>query len=173
VHSNRELADGIVFLTYVLKDLEQRSGGNPFDNRNTIYTRLPATDTVNDRIERYEADPGALTYLQQFYTPTGKLTRPVLAIHTSYDPLVSPAIPSDYFLVAREAGAGQFFIQQYVKHGGHCNIKPNEVERGFTELVAWKKNGKAPKAGWLRVESEPAAHKRPVKKAINRPARKR
>jgi pimeloyl-ACP methyl ester carboxylesterase len=164
VHSNRELADGIVFLTYILKDLEQRSGGNPFDNRNTVYTRLPASDTVNDRIARYEADQNTLTYLQQFYTPTGKLTRPVLAIHTTYDPLVSPAIPSDYFLLAREAGSGQFFVQQYVKHGGHCNIKPAEVEHGFTELVTWKKNGMAPKAGWLRIEQAPAAHKKPAKK---------
>ncbi|MBI1740979.1 MAG: alpha/beta hydrolase, partial [Candidatus Koribacter versatilis] len=172
VHSNRELADGIVFLTYILKDLEQRSGGNPFDNRNTIYTRLPASDTVNDRIARYEADQGALTYLQQFYTPTGKLTRPVLAVHTTYDPLVSPAIPSDYSLVAREAGSGQFFVQQYVKHGGHCNIKPAEVEHGFTELVTWKKNGKAPKSGWLRIEQAPAAHQRPAKKAIKKPAKK-
>ena len=173
VRSNHELADGIVFLTYILKDLEQRSGGNPFDNRNTIYTRLPASDAVNDHIARYEADPGALAYLQQFYTPSGHLTRPVLAIHTSYDPLVSPAIPSDYFLVAREAGAGQFFVQQYVKHNGHCNIKPAEVDRGFTELVAWKKNGKAPKAGWLRVENEPTGHKKLVKGAINKSAKKR
>ena len=172
VHSNQDLAGGIVFLTYILKDLEQRSGGNPFDNRNTIYTRLPASDTVNDHIQRYQADPGALTYLQQFYTPTGHLTRPVLAIHTSYDPLVAPSIPSDYFLVAREAGAGQFFVQQYVKHGGHCNIKPAEIERGFTEVVAWKKDGKAPRAGWLRVENEPAAHKKPLHSAIKKPAKK-
>jgi pimeloyl-ACP methyl ester carboxylesterase len=172
VHSNQELAGGIVFLTYILKDLEQRSGGNPFDNRNTIYTRLPASDAVNDHIQRYQADPGALTYLQQFYTPTGRLTRPVLAIHTSYDPLVSPSTPSDYFLVAREAGAGQFFVQQYVKHGGHCNIKPAEIERGFMEVVAWKKDGKAPKPGWLHVENEPSAHKKPLHKTTQKPAKK-
>lgn len=173
VHTNRDLADGIVFLTYILKDLEQRSGGSPFDNRNTIYTRVPASNTVNDRVERYEAEHGALTYLQQFYTPTGKLTRPVLAIHTSYDPLVSPSIPSDYFLLAREAGAGQFFTQQYVKHDGHCNIKPAEIDRGFSELVAWKKNGKAPKAGWLRSESAPMVHRKPSRKAPLKPVKKR
>jgi pimeloyl-ACP methyl ester carboxylesterase len=172
VHSNRELADGIVFLTYILKDLEQRSGGNPFDNRNTIYTRLPASDAVNDRIVRYEADPGALTYLQQFYTPTGKLTRPVLAIHTSYDPLVSPSLPSDYFLLAREAGAGPFFVQQYVKRDGHCNIQPAEVERGFTELVSWKKDAKAPKPGWLRMEPPPATHKKSAVKTPKKTSKK-
>ena len=173
VHSNQELADGIVFLTYILKDLEQRSGGNPFDNRNTIYTRLPASDTVNDHIARYEADPGALTYLQQFYTPTGRLTRPILAIHTSYDPLVPPSVPSDYSLTAREAGAGQFFVQQYVKHGGHCNFQPAEIDRGFSELVAWKKDGKVPKAGWLRIEKQPETHKKPLAKAAKKPVKKR
>jgi hypothetical protein len=172
VHSNQELAGGIVFLTYILKDLEQRSGGNPFDNRNTIYTRLPNSDAVNDHIARYEADPGALTYLQQFYTPTGRLTRPILAIHTSYDPLVPPSVPSDYSLTAREAGAGQFFVQQYVKHGGHCNFQPAEIERSFTELVAWKKDGKAPKAGWLHVAKEPAAHKKSAIKAGKKPVKK-
>jgi len=160
VHSNKDLAGGIVFLTYTFKDLEQRSGGNPFDNRNTIYTGLPASETVNDRVARYEADPNALGYLQRFYTPTGHLTRPVLAIHTTYDPLVSPSLPSDYSLLAREAGAGQFFVQQYVKHDGHCNITASEIERGFAELVAWKKDGQAPKAGWLQVKKTPATSKK-------------
>jgi pimeloyl-ACP methyl ester carboxylesterase len=172
VHSNAELADGIVFLTYILKDLEQRSGGNPFDNRNTIYTRLPNGDAVNDHVRRYEADPGTLTYLQQFYTPSGHLTRPVLAIHTSYDPLVPPTIPSDYFLLAREAGAGQFFVQQYVKHGGHCNIQPQEIGHGFNELLAWKKDGKAPKAGWLRMEAPQATHKKSATKTTKRAVKK-
>ena len=76
------------------------------------------------------------------------------------------------FELRREAGAGQFFVQQYVKHGGHCNITPSEVEHGFTELLAWKRNGKAPKAGWLRVGSEPPGHKKPEKKAIKKPAKK-
>ena len=96
----------------------------------------------------------------------------MLAIHTSYDPVVSPAIPSDYFLTVREAGAGQYFVQQYVKRGGHCNIKASEVERGFTELLAWKKNAKAPKAGWLRVESESPDQKKLEKKAMKKPAKK-
>ena len=171
VHSNVELAGGIAFLTYTLKDLEQRSGGSPFDNRNTIYSRLPHGDTVNDHVTRYQADPGAIAYLQQYYTPTGRLTRPVLAIHTVYDPLVSPSLPSDYFLLARQAGAGQFFVQQYVKHDGHCVFSPEEVERGFTELIAWKKDGKVPASGWLRVE-QPSVTRKPVKRMPKKSMRK-
>jgi len=143
------IAGGIVFLTLVLKDLEQRSGGNPFDNRDTIYNGTPDDNAVNDNVKRYRADPEALEYLKRFYTPTGQLTRPMLAIHTSYDPLVSPSMPAAYALLTREAERGDLFVQQYVKHEGHCKITPGETEKGFAELRQWKETGKVPTAGWL------------------------
>src|SRR5262249_34077680 len=71
IHSNAEVAGWISFATYILKDLQQRSGGNPFDNRNTIYTNAGDDAKVNDGVARYSADPGTLAYLQKFYTPTG------------------------------------------------------------------------------------------------------
>lgn len=36
IRTNKELAGTVVFFTYILMDLEQRGGGNPFDNRNII-----------------------------------------------------------------------------------------------------------------------------------------
>jgi hypothetical protein len=71
----------------------------------------------------------------------------VLAIHTTYDALVSPSVPSNYALLARTAGAGDSFVVQYVKRDGHCNIKAEEIERGFAELRQWKSSGKMPSAG--------------------------
>lgn len=144
--NNTDLANGLVFGTYVLKDLQQRAGGNPFDNRYTIYTGTPDDNALNDKVERYAADPGTLKYLERFYTPTGKLERPVLAIHTTYDPTVSPTVPNMYVLLTREAGKGDMFVQRYSKHDGHCNIPPEEVEQGFTELRIWKEKGERPVA---------------------------
>jgi pimeloyl-ACP methyl ester carboxylesterase len=149
LRNNKDLADGIVFLTYVLKDLEERSGGNPFDNRDTIYTGTRDDSALNDGVKRYAADPGAIDYVKRFYTPTGQLARPMLAIHTSYDPVVSPSMPAAYALMTREQGKGELFVQQYVKEEGHCNITPAETEKGFAELRQWKESGKAPAAGWL------------------------
>jgi pimeloyl-ACP methyl ester carboxylesterase len=149
IHTDKDLAGIMVFVTYVLKDIEQRSGGNPFDNRNTIYTGTPDDNALNDGVQRYAADPGALAYPQRYHTLTGHLARPVLAIHTTYDPLVSPVFANDYSLLAREAGAGDLFVQQYVKHEGHCQITPEETEKGFQELKRWKDTHQAPKAGWL------------------------
>jgi pimeloyl-ACP methyl ester carboxylesterase len=151
VHKNDELVDTVVFITYILKDLEQRAGGNPFDNRQTIYTGSDDDNELNDGVRRYAADPGALDYLERFYTPTGKLTKPVLAIHTTYDPLVSPSFPNRYSLLTREAGSGNMFVQQYVKKDGHCAFSPAEIERGFSELRDWKNGGAPPAGGWLRV----------------------
>lgn len=145
--NNTDLANGLVFGTYVLKDLQQRAGGNPFDNRSTIYTGTPDDNMLNDKVKRYAADPGTLKYLETYYTPTGNLQRPILAIHTTYDPTVSPTVPNMYVLITREAGKGNLFVQHYVKHDGHCNITPEETEHGFVELRNWTEKGERPAAG--------------------------
>lgn len=150
IHENKDLIDDLLFGTWVLKDIERRAGGNPFDNRNTIYTGGLDDNALNNGVKRYTADSGALAYLQNFYTPTGHLTRPVLAIHTTYDPLVVPAVVAGYTLLARTAGAGELFVAQYVKHDGHCNITPAEIKRGFAELREWKEKGVRPEAGELK-----------------------
>jgi len=150
IKTNKDYAWVIVFGTFVLKDIEERAGGNPFDNRNTIYAGADNDNALNDGVRRYAADPHALVYLQRYQTLTGHLTRPVLAIHTTYDPLVPPSIPNEYSLHAREAGSGEMFVQQYVKHDGHCAITAEETEKGFQELRKWKDGQPAPKAGWLQ-----------------------
>jgi pimeloyl-ACP methyl ester carboxylesterase len=149
MRSNKDLASGIVFATYVLKDIEHRAGGNPFDNRDTVYTGSADDNALNDGVKRYVADSGALPYLSRYQHLTGHLKRPVLAIHTTYDPLVPSSIPNDYSLLTREAGAGDMFVQQYVKHDGHCNITSQETARAFDELRRWVQTKQPPQAGWL------------------------
>jgi len=150
VHGNPDLTSDLLFGTWVLKDIERRAGGNPFDNRNTIYTGTPDDNTLNRGVTRYAADSAALAYLQHYYTPTGHLTRPVLAIHTTYDPLVPPSIVATYTLRARAEGSGDLFVAQFVEHDGHCNISPVEVEHCFAELRKWKEKGIRPVAGELK-----------------------
>ncbi len=150
VRTNKELADTLVFWTFILKDLQQRSHGNPFDNHNTIYEGSPDDNALNDGVSRYAADPGATDYLQRYYTPSGKIEHPVLAIHTTYDPLVPPWVTDAYSLLTKAAGKGSFFVQQYVKHAGHCQITAPEVERGFAALRQWKNTGGPPTPGGLQ-----------------------
>lgn len=144
IPTDRDLAGTLVFWTYILLDLQKRGGGNPFDNRDTIYSGSPDDNRLNDGVTRYTADARAAEYIRTFYTPTGRLTRPLLAIHTTYDPLVPPWVPNQYADLTRAAGAGQWFAQQYVRRGGHCAITPQETERGFRALQVWKSSGKRP-----------------------------
>ncbi len=148
--SNKDLASTLSFVTYMFKELQQRSGGNPFDNRNIIYTGLPDDNAVNAAVKRYAADPKALQYLRTYYTPTGRISRPMLALHTSYDPLVPASIPNFYETLVEDTGSTSFFVQQYVKHDGHCTILANEVSKAFSQLREWKSSGVRPKGGELQ-----------------------
>jgi hypothetical protein len=51
------------------------------------------------------------------------------------------------------------FVQQYVKHDGHCAILPAEIAAGFIELRAWKDNGIKPHSG-VHPEAADAAGSR-------------
>ena len=147
IRTNKEYAGTIVFWTYILKDLQQRGGGNPFDNRNTIYEGTSDDNALNDGVARYSADHRAAEYVRRYYTRTGHLTRPMLAIHTTYDVLVPPWTPNMYSIIAEQGGGAGLFVQQYVKRDGHCAILPAEIRRGFQQLREWKATGKRPPAG--------------------------
>ena len=145
--SNHDLASTAAFIAYMVKELDQRAGGNPFDNRNTIYNGTLDDVKINAEIPRYASDPKALAYLRTYYTPSGRIQHPMLAIHTSYDPLVPVWIPNSYESTVETAGTANLFVQQYVNHDGHCAILPDEIAEGFTELREWKSTGKRPRGG--------------------------
>jgi pimeloyl-ACP methyl ester carboxylesterase len=146
-HTNRDLAGVLVFLTDMFRELEQRTGGNPFDNRNVIYESMDDQNALNRGVKRYAADPQSAEYVRTWYTPTGKIIHPMLAIHTTYDPLVPVRFPDMYIGIAASAGSGELFVQQFVEHDGHCTMQPNEISHGFAELREWKNSGMKPKAG--------------------------
>ena len=95
------------------------------------------------------AEPAALAYMTRWYTPSGKLLRPMLALHDTGDPLVPASSAFEYALIAQRAGHGDNFVQQYVNREGHCVFTPNEIGRAFDELVDWVHNGKRPARGKL------------------------
>lgn len=148
--ANKDLAGTLAFLVYLVKEISERSGGNPFDNRNVIYSGFLDDNTLNSAIPRYAADPHAIAYLRANYTPTGKIAKPMLAIHTTYDPLVPVTIPNTYSTLVELAGTQSLFVQQFVKHDGHCAILPAEISHGFSELREWKNSGIRPAAGELK-----------------------
>jgi pimeloyl-ACP methyl ester carboxylesterase len=154
LHTDREVAIAIPYFTYVIADMQHRSRGNPFDNRNFLYTgtNLSTTTTdnaLNDGVRRYAADLHAREYLLHHYTPTGRLTKPMLALHTTYDPRVPGNTLPIYAEQVAIAGFEQNLVQQYVHRDGHCTFTADEVGRTFDELMLWIHTGRRPIPGLL------------------------
>jgi pimeloyl-ACP methyl ester carboxylesterase len=159
LHSDNGLANDMAYFTYVVMDMQKRAGGNPFDNRNFLYTGTSTTSSagdyeLNDGVRRYPAVPKAREYLMRHYTPSGRLAKPMLAVHTIYDPVMPAESLALYDHMVQAAGFGDNLVQQYVDREGHCNISQEEEGRAFDELVAWTHHGPRPVPGLLHLHEE-------------------
>ncbi len=143
------LPDVIAFNLYEIKEMQQRVHGNPFGNADLIYTGSGDDFALNAGVHRYRADAAAVQRMARFYTPTGKLDRPLLALHDTGDPLVPASTAFEYALAAGRAGNGDHFVQQFVNRKGHCVFTPAEIDRAFGELLDWVHEGRRPASGAL------------------------
>jgi pimeloyl-ACP methyl ester carboxylesterase len=169
IHTNRGLADVLVFNTFVIEDLRLKSGGNPFDNRNLVYNGTANDPLLNQRVHRYSADPNAYRFLATWYSPTGSLHRPLLEVHTIYDPLVPAFTTAWYDELTRRLGNGDSYVEQYVDRDGHCNITAAQTGLAFDELLDWAHNGKRPTPGLLPGSPPPPVKTPPKPKNPGKP----
>jgi pimeloyl-ACP methyl ester carboxylesterase len=144
VRTNAELAGLVNFIRAALVELRARAGGNPFDNRNTIYTGSPDDNALNDGVKRYRADPRAREYVLRNYPLAGRLRAPMLHLHTTDDNIVPPWAPNQYVSLTAQAGNPDLFVQRYVKRAGHCAFQPAEITDAMKTLAAWVEQGRRP-----------------------------
>jgi pimeloyl-ACP methyl ester carboxylesterase len=140
-----DIAEVLSFNQLVLKETASWLGGLPAGNVQTIYDGFGSQDKdLNREILRYEADPDARDYYIQYYTPSGNLSDPVLALHTSYDEI----LPVDNYRYYEELTAlertGNYYVQQYVIRDGHCEFTHEEVANAFEQLLNWIREGQRP-----------------------------
>ncbi|MFZ0271865.1 MAG: alpha/beta hydrolase [Acidobacteriaceae bacterium] len=162
IHTNRGLADVLVFNTFVIEDLRLKSGGNPFDNLDLVYNGTANDALLNQRVHRYSADPNAYRFLANWYSPSGNLHRKLLEVHTIYDPLVPASTTAWYDELTERVGNGENFAEQYVDRDGHCNVTADQTGLAFDELLAWVHDNKRPTPGLL-PGSPPPPEKTPPK----------
>jgi len=149
--TDEDLANVITFFTYIQRDFAQKVGGSVLDNANAIYAGGADDDALNLHVKRYTGSPEAYAYLRTWYTPTGILSKPTLAVHTTYDPIIPADSISHYSDTVQRAGSSANFVQQLVAHDGHCSITGPETMAALQELIRWKRTGERPKAGPLTV----------------------
>lgn len=139
----------IAFATALVQRAQQQAGGNPFGNADYVYLGTRDDAALNAGVQRYRADPMALAYQLRYYTPSGRLMRPMLELHDLADPLI-PADSVDAFAKrVQRAGHAKEFVQQYVSAEGHCVFTGAQVGRAFDELLQWVDHGERPRPGLL------------------------
>ncbi len=98
-------------------------------------------------MKRYAPTPAARDYLRLYSTPTGRIADPVLAIHTTSDPLVLGSDVTAYEVPTALSGSSDRFVARFVDAVGHCNFTPAQTGNAFDALLAWSRDGKRPVAG--------------------------
>ncbi len=141
----------IAFWSEILREFQDRAGGNPFDNTDTIYSGSADDAKLNREIPRHTANPRAEEYLRQWVTMNGEISDPVLAVHTLVDDLIPPAIANQYGQLTVLAGTSDLYAQSWVDRNGHCAFSAEETTESLRQLLEWIKTGKRPTPGdWTK-----------------------
>jgi malonyl CoA-acyl carrier protein transacylase len=135
--------------TELLRELWNRCGGSIFDNSNEIYPGHPA---INRLIPRHPAT----ARFDQEVEITGKVDKPVLALHNYVDELVPVETTRHYMELTNREGTAQHFVQLYTSSAGHCMFQPAELYAALRLLDHGSgKTGARPRPGDL-LHAEPA-----------------
>lgn len=136
---------GTLWLYYaVLREMIERAGGFPADNRATVYRGFGDDSAFNHSVRRYSGDPEAIAYVRANANLTGRIEDPVVALSNAYDDVVANRHGGIYRALADEAGRSNLFVQLPPAGRGHCNFEPAQIGAAFDTLVGWVESGARP-----------------------------
>src|ERR1700719_1262722 len=136
------------FIFALRAELEARAGGNVSWTTGVNYTtqlaasadsaevaalykaaglNLSADLATVQNATQISADPAAAQYLEHNVTFDGKISIPVLTMHTTGDGLVVPENEQAYRSVVRHGGNAALLRQIFVHRAGHCAFTPAET----------------------------------------------
>jgi len=154
-------------------ELEHRAGGNPSWNTGVDYAHQVAISADRAEVtalyqgagldlaadlralnsgQRIAADPNAAIYLNRNVSFDGKLSVPVLTMHTTGDGLVVPQNEYAYADVVRAAGKQDLLRQVFVHRAGHCAFSASETIALIQQMVERLDTGQ-----WDEAALQPAA----------------
>jgi len=161
---------GVLHLTIFVglswrQEAEEHAGGNMSWNTRVDYDRMLARSANREEVvalyrraglslkadlgalaaaPRITADPAAVGYMARHISFGGRLTRPMLTIHTTGDPLVPVQVEHAY---ADAVGSSALLRQAYVHRGGHCTFTTGEMLAALQALERRISTGRWPDTG--------------------------
>ncbi len=143
-------------------ELEARAGGNPsWTTGVNFFHQLAKSADLREvralykaahlnlradlmkltRAARITAKPSAVRYLRNNISFNGRISIPVLTMHTTGDGLVVPENEQAYASVVRRAGRAFLLRQVFVSRAGHCAFTPAETITAASILLRRMRTG--------------------------------
>jgi pimeloyl-ACP methyl ester carboxylesterase len=117
----------VIYNIFEANDLIEKTGGFAYDNIGREYVGID-----DDLITRYASDRNARRQLETKYETKGRLRVPLVALHTTRDPLVPFWQEAIYAEEVRDPSL--FSLTEFERYG-HCAFESEEIAAGFAELL--------------------------------------
>ncbi len=151
------------FAMAVRAELEHRAGGPIAENIGRVYALSDADKAIvrgygvdpdallaqMNALTIYAADPNARNYVEHYVNPTGRITRPVITLHTKGDSLAIPSHESAYRAVVEQHGNGNLLIQQFTDGIAHCYFTSAQDIAAVDAMMHWLDTGNRPDASFF------------------------
>lgn len=128
--------------------------GNIYSNIGRVYqldtdpAQSSDEQALNDAILRVARDPGVnprhLLGVSRVPIITGRISIPVLSIHTTGDLFVPISMEQIYAREVQSLGRGDLLVSRATRAVGHCEFSPEELIETFDDLVSWVDTGVKP-----------------------------
>lgn len=79
------------------------------------------------RAPRQSADPSAVNYMMDSFTPSGDIGVPLVSMHTLGDGMTSPSLQKAYLQRVQAAGDGELIRGLWIARAGHCTQSVDEM----------------------------------------------
>lgn len=137
---------------FATKDAIKKLGGKPYDNREREYTGSLNDELLNAGVKRYKAQQAALDEIATHYETSGVLTRPLVTMHTTGDPIVPYWHQTLYSEKVLANNPYSPYLALEINRYGHCNFTLPEIVNGFGSLV-YMSTGQLPPAPPFMAEA--------------------
>ncbi|MFF4408789.1 alpha/beta hydrolase [Streptomyces sp. NPDC001404] len=118
---------------------------------------LDADLATLSRAPAHRADPAAARWMRRTSTADGRLTVPLLDLHTTADPLAPAEQETAFATRVHGTGNGPLLRQAFVARRGHCAFTPHEILAGLHALVRRIDSGHWPATGAAALTADQPA----------------
>ena len=120
---------------FATNDAIAKLEGNPYDNSRRWYSGSNNDIRLNRRIDRFQADPEALYNIENSLQALGRLSDPLVTLHTTQDPIVPFWHETLYNLKTLFGGSLLYHLNIPVVRYGHCAFSEEELLTAFAIML--------------------------------------